>query len=160
MMNNDKQNDGIFKSVLMAYSVLALHILLIAGLGLLVLFFRGFIQYMIWIFLGGTAALAVSACRFYNRMRQEGKNLREMMNAPLFSGRPVEISILGGMASFKIGKDRLPAALPDIGDPSTHLLEDPGTARVRELSELARMLENDLITLEEYNSVKRQLLHF
>ena len=160
MMNNDKQNDGIFKSVLMAYSVLALHIRLIAGLGLLVLFFRGFIQYMIWIFLGGTAALVVSAYRFYNRMRQEGKNLREMMNSPLFNGRPVEISILGGMASFKIGKDRLPAALPDMSDPSTHLLEDPGAARVRELSELARMLENDLITLEEFNSVKRQLLHF
>ena len=57
MMNETKQNDGVFKSVLMAYSVLVLHVLLIAGLGLLVLFFRGVIQYMIWIFLGGAAAL-------------------------------------------------------------------------------------------------------
>jgi hypothetical protein len=30
---------------------------------------------------------------------------------------------------------------------------------MRELSELVRMLENDLITLEEFNSVKRQLFN-
>ena len=87
----------------MAYMVLVLHLLLIAGLGLLVLFFRGVMQYMIWIFLGGAAAIIVSGYHFYIRMKQEGKNLREMMYSPLFHGRAVEVSILGGMATFKIG---------------------------------------------------------
>ena len=159
MMNKSKQNDGIFKSVLMAYSVLVLHVLLIAGLGLLVLFFRGVIQYMIWIFLGGTAAVIISGYRFYNRMKQEGKTLREMVNSPLFHGRAVEVSILGGMASFKIGKDSNPLALPDTTRRTSNLLEDPASARIRELSELVRLLESDLITLEEFNSVKRQLFH-
>jgi hypothetical protein len=157
MINKTKQNDGIFKSVLMAYSVLVLHVLLIAGLGLLVLFFRGVIQYMIWIFLGGTAAVIISAYRFYTRMKQEGKTLQEMVNSPLFHGRAVEVSILGGMASFKIGKDSNPRALPDTTFNTTHLLEDPASTRIRELSELVRLLESDLITLEEFNSVKRQL---
>jgi hypothetical protein len=159
MMNKSKPNDGIFKSVLMAYSVLVLHVLLIAGLGLLVLFFQGVIQYMIWIFLGGTAAILVSGYRFYNRMKQEGKTLREMMNSPLFHGRDVEISILGGMASFKIGRDSTPSTLSDAVCTSSHLLEDPASTRIRELSELVRLLESDLITLEEFNSVKRQLFH-
>ena len=159
MFNKSKQNDGIFKSVLMAYMVLVLHLLLIAGLGLLVLFFRGVIQYMIWIFLGGTAALIVSGYRFYLRMKQEGKTLREMVNSPLFHGRAVEVSILGGMASFKIGKDSNPLALPDTTRNASNLLEDPASARIRELSELVRLLESDLITLEEFNSVKRQLFH-
>lgn len=157
MMDKSKQNDGVFKSVMIAYSILILHVLLIAGLGLLVLFFRGVIQYMIWIFLGGTAAIVVSGYRFYNRMKQEGKTLREMVNSSLFHGRSVEVSILGGMASFKIGKDSNPIALPDITRKASNLLEDPASVRVRELSELVRLLENDLITLEEFNSVKRQL---
>jgi hypothetical protein len=157
-MNNSKQNDGIFKSVMMAYTVLLLHVVLIAGLGMLVLFFRGFIQYMIWIFLGGAVAIFVSGYRIYNRMRQEGKSLRETLGSPVFDGRPIEISILGGMASFRIGKDVSPIhALPDATIQPTPLLEDPASVRLRELSELARLLENDLITLEEFNTVKRQL---
>jgi hypothetical protein len=159
MMNKSKQNDGVFKSVLMAYSVLMLHVLLIAGLGLLVLFFRGVIQYMIWIFLGGTAAIIISGYRFYIRMKQEGKTLREMVNSPLFHGRAVEVSILGGMASFKIGKDSSPRFLPDTTCTATKLLEDTASSRMRELSELVRLLESDLITLEEFNSVKQQLFH-
>ncbi len=159
MTHKIKQSDSVFKSVLMAYSVLLLHILLIAGLGLLVIFFRGIIQYMIWIFLGGAAAIAASAYRFYTRMKEEGKTLQEMLQSPLFHGRSVEISILGGVASFKINNDRSPSTfLPDTSCDTPPQLEDPASARIRELSELVRLLENNLITLEEFNSVKRQLL--
>ncbi len=159
MTHKIKQTDSVFKSLFMAYSVLLLHVLLIAGLGMLVIFFRGLIQYMIWIFLGGAAAIAASAYRFYTRMKEEGKTLQETLQSPLFHGRAVEISILGGMASFKIGKDNNPPlALPDISTDIPAQLEDPASARIRELSELVRLLENNLITLEEFNNVKRQLL--
>jgi hypothetical protein len=40
----------------------------------------------------------------------------------------------------------------------TQQLEDPGTIRIRELTELARMLEKNLITREEYNRAKQTLL--
>jgi hypothetical protein len=159
MTINTKQNDGVFKSVMMAYMVLLLHVLLIAGLGLLVLFFRGFIQYIIWIFLGGAAAIFISGYRIFKRMREEGKTLRETLGLPGSDGRPIEISILGGMATFRIGRDTaLPPALPDVSFPQPHhLLEDPAAIRVRELTDLARMLENNLITLEEFNTVKSRL---
>ncbi|HSO66894.1 MAG TPA: hypothetical protein VLP30_03475 [Desulfatirhabdiaceae bacterium] len=149
------------KSILLAYGVLVLHLVLIAGLGLLVLFFRGVIQYMIWIFLGGSAAIIASAWHFYRRMKREGKTLREMLQSPIFRNRPVEISILGGIASLKIGKNNSspePDHLPDTWISPHHQIEDATAVRVRELTELVRMLENDFITLEEFNLVKQQLL--
>ena len=38
-------------------------------------------------------------------------------------------------------------------------IEDPATGRVRELSELARLLENDLITQDEFELAKNQLFN-
>ncbi|MEW6258877.1 MAG: hypothetical protein AB1547_03125 [Thermodesulfobacteriota bacterium] len=151
------------KSVLMAYGILILHLILIAGLGLLVLFFRGFIEYMIWVFLGGSTALAISAYRFYKRMKQEGKTLKEMLSMPMFRNRTVEISLLGGIASLKLGKpqqDPEPERIESAYIGTHHQIEDPVTARVRELTELARLLESDLITLEEFNQVKGELFRF
>ena len=148
------------KSVLLAYMILALHVVLIAGLGLLVLFFRGFVQYMLWIFLGGAAVVVYSGYRFWRRMKAEGKTLGEMLSNPAFRGRSVEVSLLGGIASFKLGAPgRYPALTVGDDDPPVRQLEDPETARIRELNELARLLEKDLITRDEYNLAKRRLLH-
>ena len=38
-------------------------------------------------------------------------------------------------------------------------LEDPETIRIRELAELARLLENDLITRDEFDKAKQRLFH-
>uniref|UniRef100_A0A7C4RTI2 SHOCT domain-containing protein n=1 Tax=Desulfatirhabdium butyrativorans TaxID=340467 RepID=A0A7C4RTI2_9BACT len=157
------QSETHLKSVLMAYGILVLHLILIAGLGLLVLFFRGFIEYMIWVFLGGSTALAVSAYRFYKRMKQEGKTLKEMLSMPMFRNRAVEISLLGGMASLKLGKPepfRASQVIESTVIDTRHQLEDPVTNRIKELSELARLLENDLITLDEFNQIKGELFRF
>jgi hypothetical protein len=153
-MDDDKH----FKSVLMAYFILLLHVLLVAGLVLLVIFFRGFINYMIWIFIGGLAIILASGYHFYKRMKKEGKTLRDMLNSPRLSGRTVEVSILGGLASFKIGhSNNIPLLSNNAHKHHPQQLEDPNTVRIRELTELVRLLQNDMITLEEYNKVKQQL---
>ena len=155
--SGNKPGEGLFKGVMLAYFVLALHVLLLVGLGLLVIFFRGIIQYMFWIFLAGSAAVIGSGYYFYKRMKAEGKTLREMLKTPLLNGRPVEVSLLGGLAAFRIGPS---SRQPEIeaGDyHAVHRLEDPATLRIREISELARLLENDLITREEYEKAKQQL---
>ena len=143
------------KSVLMAYLVLVLHVLLIAGLGLLILFFRGIVNYMIWIVIGGTLIIIFSAWRFYMRMKKEGKTLRDILRSPVFEGREVEVSLLGGLASLKVGKP----GHPPLEDFSSNVkqLEDPEAVRLRELNELVRLFENNLITLEEYNQAKKQI---
>ena len=144
------------RSVIMAYVVLCLHIVLIAALGLLVIFFRGVVSYMAWIFLAGTIALGLSGYLFYRRMKKEGKTLREMMSSPAFSGRAVEVSLLGGLASFKLGKS--PSAAQLEAPVQTPLqLEDPANAHLRQLNELVRLLEDGLITPDEYNEAKKML---
>ncbi len=155
-----KDSNGLFKSILMAYIILVLHVFLIAGLGILVLFFHGIVNYMIWIFLVGSAAILASGYYFYRRMKAEGKTLREMLSSPLLRGRAVEISFLGGLASFKIGR---PGDMPALGSDFLKQfpqLEDPDSIRIRELTELARLLEKDLITRDEYDKAKQQIFKF
>ena len=157
-MIEKKDSLGLFKSVMVAYSILLLHVSVVAVLGILVLFFRGIVNYMLWIFLFGATVIAVSAYLLFRRMKREGKSLREMLNTPVFNGRPVEISVLGGLASFRLGgRPGFPALGSDYPGAS-HQLEDPDTVRLRELVELGRMFENNLITFEEFNQAKKKLL--
>ncbi len=143
----------------MAYAILLLHVALVCGLGLLVFFFSGLVNYMGWILLGGIGLIGVSAYFFYRRMKEEGKNLREMIATPLLTGRSVEVSVMGGLASLKIGKsggESLPAP-----ESSPHLLiEDGAGTQIRELKELIQFLERGFITREEYEKAKEKILNF
>jgi hypothetical protein len=72
------------------------------------------------------------------------------------------VSLLGGMATVKLGQSSQPPAIGH--DPAVDLprLEDPDSSRnrdVSDLAELARLLEKDLITVDEFNKAKRQLLN-
>lgn len=163
MFSKKKEGDGLVKSVLLAYLILALHVLLIAVMAILVLFFRGIVNYMLWILIGGIALVAFSLFYFFRRMRAEGRSLGEMLKNPMFNGRSVEVSLLGGMATLKLGQPAgRPPALGDDSAMDVPQLEDPEMARHREiseLSELARLLEKDLITVDEFNKAKRRLLN-
>lgn len=156
-VNSVKENNGVIKSVFIAYFILLLHILLLAGLGVLIIFFRGIVNYMLWIFLAGTGIIIFSAYRFNRKMKKEKKTLKEMMNSPLFRGREVEISLLGGLASLKVGEPRNLFLENYQGD--VKQLEDPDTMRLKELNELVRLFENNLITLEEYNQAKKHIFN-
>ncbi|MBW2592426.1 MAG: SHOCT domain-containing protein [Deltaproteobacteria bacterium] len=156
MFKKKKAGDGIFKSILAAYAILILHVLLIAGMGLMVIFFRGIIQYMLWIFLGGTAFLLGSGYYFYRRMKAGGRTLRETLQSPLLNGRAVEISFLGGVASVKLGRTENRPVLDGSSDIELKQLDDPGSLLVKELNELARLLEDNLIPPAEYNQAKQQ----
>ena len=154
-----KNEDSIFKGVMTAYLIVVLHVLLIAGVGLLVIFFQVIINYMLWIFLGGSALIIASVYLFYRRIKKQGMTLRETLNSPMFQGRTVEVSLLGGLASVKVGggSGSMPA-LENNSSTQYLQLEDPASVRLRELTELANLLEKNLITLDEYNEFKEQIL--
>ena len=157
--NKKSEENSHFKSVLMAYFILVLHVLLIVGLVMLVIFFRGIVNYMIWIFIGGSAVILASGYHFYKRLQKDGKTLQEMMSSSRLGSRPIEVSFLGGIASFKIGRPgSTPALSSEAAGQPLQQLEDPATVRIRELTELVRLLEDNLITLDEYNKVKQQIL--
>ena len=151
------QKDGLFKSVMLAYLVLVLHVMLMLVLGLLVIFFRGVIQYILWIFLFGTVVVIVSGLYFYRRMKAEGKTLKQTLSSQTFAGRPVEVSLLGGMASFRVGMPGPANGLETRTVGPTHQLEDFKTSQLRDLTQLARLLEDDLITRDEYDEAKKNL---
>lgn len=143
---------GLVKSVFIAHLILILHVGLIGGLGCLALFLTGLIQFMPWIFLGGTAVILFSGYRLYIKMKNDKKSLSEILADPLLEGREVEVSFLGGMVSLRMdGRNTEPAiAAPR----AVKQLEDPESVRIRELGELAVLLEKNLITLEEFNKAK------
>lgn len=162
MTDRKEGKTGLFKGIMMAYTILVLHVILAALVGCVVLFFRGITEYMVWILIGCSALILFSGYYFFRRIRQEGRSLRDTLNSPMFNGRSVEISFLGGFASFKIGGSPVNMG-PTLGMSDTfepfRQIEDPATVRIRELKELARMLENNLITLDEYNQTKKELFN-
>jgi hypothetical protein len=160
MANKNKHQGGnLFKAVIMTHMILFLHLLIIAGLVLLVIFFRDITPYVLWIFLGATGLFMLSGLFIYRRIKSKGKKMfHDIENSSLFQGRSFEVSFLRGLASLKFGH---PDDLKAIEEPSSEekfRLEDPETVRIRELTELARMYEKNLITSEEYNRAKNQIL--
>ncbi len=146
-------NPGLLKSVFLAYFILVLHVMLIAGMGGMVLFFGGLVQFMPWIFAGGTALILFSGYRFYKKLKHDKKSLSEVLSDPLLSGREVEVSFLGGLVSVRM--DGRAAEERLAGPRVVGQLEDPDTTRVRELKELARLFEKNLITSTEYQRAKQ-----
>jgi hypothetical protein len=162
-LERKKRTTAWSKSVLLAYFILALHVLLIAGVAILVLFFRGVVNYMLWIFLGGVVLIGISAFYFIRRMRAEGRSLGEMLKNP-----NVQRAIRGGEPAGRNGHRQTGPARPAAGNRTRCGCGHPpsrrpgGTSRnrdVSELAELARMLEKDLITVDEFNKAKRHLLN-
>jgi hypothetical protein len=160
MAKKDKnKGENLFGAVLMIHLILFLHLLIIAGIVLMVIFFRGIAQYTLWIFLGVTVLILLSAFIVIRRIRSRGKKvLRDIEDSSLYRGRDVEVSFLSGLVSLKFDR---PDGLKTIENksPGVNLqLEDPETVRIRDLAELARMYEKNLITLEEYTATKNQIL--
>lgn len=159
-LNNSKEPSGLLKSIFVAHLILVLHIFLIAGLGCLILFFRGIVQYMLWILIIGSAGIFLVGYLIRRRMIQEGKQLKDMLSLPAFNGRTIEVSILGGMASLRLEKPsgsngELHKSLPE----HAPKLLGQESFQMKELSELVDLLNKNLITLEEYNKFKTKLIN-
>jgi hypothetical protein len=152
-------NEGLMTSVMMAYMILILHIFLVMGLGVLVVFFRGIVHYMLWIFLFGALGILASGYWFYRRMKAEGRSLRETLNSPLFRNKTVEVSLLGGLAQFRVGQSNTPPLLDQNLPDASRQLGWSGDSQVQELTELARLLQSGLITPDEYEKAKKKIFH-
>ena len=158
--NNRTESSGLMKSIFVAHLILILHVLLIAGIGCLVLFFRGIVQYMVWILLFGSAGIFLAGWLIRRRMIKEGKQLRDMLSLPALSGRTIEVSVLGGMASIRLEKpeDTQVHAQPGLIGHSQNLIGSE-SYHLRELTELVELLNQNLITLEEYNQFKTKIIN-
>jgi hypothetical protein len=159
MFKRQGEENHLVNSLFLASMILVFHVVLVAGLGLLVLFLHGMINYMVWILLGGFFLTAGSVYLFFRYMRQGGgQALQKMLSHPEFKGKNIEINFLGGIASLKIkNENQEKGALESVMIPSSRQIEDSQTVYIREITELARLLEKNLITPDEYFQAKKVL---
>ncbi len=151
------KDDSIFKSVLFAFMILIMHILLIGGIGVLIFFFYGIMNYMVWILAGVACLVASGGYWFYRRVKSDGEEIKGMVGESILKGKTVEVSFLGGMASFKIGDSSVNPATRQLPLNQHRQLAAPEPQSVKALTELSRLYEKKLITLEEYNKAKHDI---
>jgi hypothetical protein len=159
MFNKKIQDESIVGGLFITMAILLFHVALLAGICLLVLFFHVIVHYLLWIVVGAGILIGGGGYLFLRHLRGSGSEaLREVLSMPEFKGRSLEINFLGGLASLKIGKnDETVPQLPDLTIPSDRRIENEHGTRTRELLTLARLLEQDLISREEYQQAKKQL---
>lgn len=156
---SDKSGAELFKGVLLAHLIIGLHVGVLALIGLLVIFFGGLARYWGWILLGGLTVAALFGFFLYRKVKSRGRELyRDIRNAPVMPGGTLEVSLLGGLASVKFSKPTDAEALPHAAALPA-LLEDSATLRIRELGNLARMYEKNLITREEFEQAKAAMFN-
>lgn len=159
MKLNDEQNKSVFSGVMLGYMVLVMHLLLMIGLGITVVLIKGIYDFRWLIFLTGIVIIGGSGYYFYRRMKGSNRKLSDFMSDPALQNRTLEISLLGGMATVKLGhKDEsIKLIAPETGA-ETKQLESPKSVQLKELSELNKMLDEGLITREEFLQLKKEVI--
>lgn len=160
-MNTNQTNTGaeLFKGVLLAHLIIGLHVAVIALIGLVVIFFGGLARYWAWVLLGGLATGAILAALVYRRIQTGSRRMaRDLQGLPVMAGATTEISFLGGLASVRFSRPHPAGTLP-LAAGSTALIEESETQRIRELAQLAQLVEKNLITADEFKRAKAAILN-
>lgn len=158
MKLNSEQNKGIFNGVFLGYFVLLMHVLLILVLGVVVVLIKGIYDFRWFLFAGGAIFVLGSGYFFYRKLKESNRSLREAINDPALQGKTLEISLFGGMASVKLGSNNDQPQLIHLAEGNAPALLEAPRSQVQELSDLAKMLEDDLISREEFGRLKKQLI--
>lgn len=159
-----RDQEGIFKSLFAAYFVLLLHVFLLAGTGITVVLFKGVYHYLPWIMAGLALLIIALFWIFYLRMKKSTREIKDILAFPQFQGRNVEIQLLGGMASVKIGggtpgsSDMMALEhTPQSNGSALPMLEMGSETTDKRLSDLAQLYLSDLITREEFDLAKQEI---
>ena len=160
--NREKQWGEITKSFFFSYLVLTLilvlNIVLFFVVGIIIIFFKGVLDYIVWILILGAILTGIFCYFLWKKMKESGQTLREMMGDPLLRGRDLEVNLLGGFFSVKIGRPTSPLSIEDLPSSKPKQLEVPQISRARDLTHLASLLEKNLITREEFIRAKEALM--
>jgi hypothetical protein len=154
----NQKDSSVTGGIFLAYSIIILHALIIALLFMLIIFFRGIVHYILWITLAGIGLTFLSGLYFFRKMRKNSQKLKDILSDPAFAGRTLEIGFFGGAAVLKLN--------PQIEQPITlgyeptkalpHLKDNENT--VEDLKRLGGLLEQNLITRDEFDRLKNELL--
>lgn len=162
MEQKPESTRSMFSSVLVIALILALHVALIIGLITSVILFKGIYDLRWWILAAGLLLICISAYIFQRRVKAGKRRLRDIIKDPAFDNRSLEISLFGGMATLRVGHQDNRHNQPRMIDvsPANELkqLPSPSSPQIGELTELKRMLEQGLITKEEFLRLKKDII--
>ncbi|HEY5672902.1 MAG TPA: hypothetical protein VIR78_04295 [Malonomonas sp.] len=158
MNTENSPNKSILNGVFLGYLVLMLHILLILGLGVTVILIKGIYDFRWLIFIAGIVLVAGSGYFFYQRLKESNRSLRDTLNDPALRDRTLEISLFGGMAAVKLGHKDQPVQLIEATETQEIRQLQAPASQVNELGQLVKMLEDELITREEFQQLKQQIV--
>ncbi len=159
-----KEKEGLFRSIFTAYLILILHVVLLAGVGLTVVLFKGVYLYLPWIMAGLGILILSLAWIFYRQIKYKSTDIKSMLSMPQFQGKTVEIKLLGGLASFKIKPDEIQHSRHSlIEHPSTAsgdqlLIENEINQTEDKIIKLNALYEKDLITQKEFEKAKQNII--
>ncbi len=149
----EEKEGGLVRSLFVAHIILLLHIGLLAVAGVTVVLFKGFYHYLPWIMAALGILVLFTAWFFYRRMRTSSADLHKVLSRPEFRDREVEVRLMGGMASLKMGAPNTP--------PDRMLTQEPETLSLSSHSDqqaaLDRLYEQKLITREAYLKAGQEL---
>ena len=155
----DEENKSIFSGVMLAYVVLGLHILLMIGLGVTVVLIKGIYDFRWLILIASIALVGGSGYYFYNYFKAHKQKINDIMSDPAFADRTLEISLMGGMATVRLGhKDDSLKLIHANPANEVKLLESSESIQLKELTRLSRMFDDELITREEFLRLKQEIL--
>lgn len=161
MIFKNKDKDGLFRNIFIAYFILLLHVFLLAGIGVSVVLFRGVYHYLPWIMGGIGILVLLIAWIFYRRMSRSSSDIKQVLSMPEFQKRTVEVRLLGGLASFKI-------KAPETGhmqiehqpssDSNTFIIESDIKETEQKIIRLSTLYEKDLISKEDFEKAKQNII--
>ncbi|PLX82447.1 MAG: hypothetical protein C0616_02205 [Desulfuromonas sp.] len=142
---SESEGRSLFGSIFFTHLVLVLHALVIVLLALLVVFFRGVVEYMAWIVGGGFAIFILIGILIWLRIRRSRREISELLQSPLLQDRSVELKFLGGLASVKLGEPTIQhrAAGPALDYQAEQRLELSGPANVDDVGSRPPQVEPD-----------------
>ena len=128
------------------------------GLGITVVVIKGIYDFRWLILLVGIAIIGGSGYYFYRYFKEHKQKLHDLMSDPAFNDRTLEISLMGGMATVRLGHKDDNLKLIQADETEVKQLEQPKSVQLKELTELTRMLDDELITREEFLQLKKEII--
>ena len=153
---NQQSEHTIYKNILAAFLILLIHVLLVGGIGLLILFFYGIVNHLLWVILG-ISCISGGGVWLYKRLKSDVKAIRNITGESL-RGKTIEASFLGGVANFKISDSRSVGDTRQVMSGRTRQLSGPDSDSMGSLADLARLYEKNLISRDEYDRAKKKML--
>jgi hypothetical protein len=110
-----------------------------------------------WILALGCLAILGSGYLWWRHLKKSGRRIKDILSDPLYQGRSIEVSFLGGLVSLKLGQSQAPLPIDHSTREMPKQIVDPETHRAEELTRLAHLLKEDLITIDEYLKAKKEI---